>query len=74
MSSSPSLIDELEGAVEGAAIGRRADILHRLTNLFVSTSSQLSDEQIALFDEVMLHLLKEINGKGRAIFGQAWPI
>jgi uncharacterized protein (DUF2336 family) len=69
MSIHPSLIDELEGAVDGAAIGRRADILHRVTNLFVSTSSQLSNEQIALFDEVMMHLLKEIDSKGRAIFG-----
>jgi len=65
-----TLIDELENAVASGEIGRRAQVLQRVTDLFVANSSHLSDVQIEIFDDVMTRLLKEIDDKARAAFGQ----
>jgi uncharacterized protein (DUF2336 family) len=65
-----TLIDELESAVAGEDISRRAHVLQRVTDLFVANSGQLSEAQIALFDDVMVRLLNEIDTKARAGFGE----
>jgi uncharacterized protein (DUF2336 family) len=70
MSTYATLIDELETAVASGEIGRRANVMQRVTDLFVSNSGRLSDAQIAVFDDVMIRLLKETNDKARAKFGQ----
>jgi uncharacterized protein (DUF2336 family) len=68
-SASLNIIDELEGALAGKNIGHRAVLLRRVTDLFVSASGKLSDEQIALFDDVMSRLVEEIEISARATFG-----
>jgi len=70
MAGQQNLLDELEDAVVRQDIGRRADALRRITDLFVAASSQYSDAQIALYDEVMSRLVKEIDTSARAAFGQ----
>ena len=65
-----SLIDELEAAVANRNIGSRADVLRRITDLFVVCSSQYDGEQIALFDDVMGRLVEEIDISARAAFGE----
>jgi uncharacterized protein (DUF2336 family) len=69
MSAYKSMIDELEEAVASKEIGRRADTLRRITDLFVSGSTAFSDDQIALFDDVMSLLAREIESSARAAFG-----
>jgi uncharacterized protein (DUF2336 family) len=64
------MIDELEEAIASKEIGRRADTLRRVTDLFVSGAAEFSDEQIALFDEVMGLLVREIEGSARASLGR----
>ncbi len=64
-----NLIDQLEEVIAGKNIGHRAMMLRRVTDLFVLGSGRLSDEQIALFDEVMGRLVEEIDGAARANFG-----
>jgi uncharacterized protein (DUF2336 family) len=64
-----SVIDELEDAIANKEIGRRADSLRRVTDLFVSGPARYSDEQIELFDIVMILLAKEIETSARATFG-----
>jgi uncharacterized protein (DUF2336 family) len=64
-----NLIDQLEEVIAGKDIGRRAMMLRRVTDLFVLGSGKLSEEQIALFDEVMGRLVAEIETAARATFG-----
>jgi len=70
MTGQQGLLDELEDALARQDIGRRADALRRITDLFVAASSRYSDEQIALFDDVMGRLVAEIDTSARVAFGQ----
>jgi uncharacterized protein (DUF2336 family) len=70
MTGQHSLLDELEDVLARQDIGRRADALRRITDLFVAASSRYSEEQIALFDDVMGRLVAEIDTSARAAFGR----
>lgn len=70
MISDQSLVDELETAIAGGDIGRRAAILRRVADLFASTSVTLSQEQIGLFDDVLHQLIDEIEVSARARFAE----
>jgi uncharacterized protein (DUF2336 family) len=70
MIAQKSMIDDLEEAIASKEIGRRADTLRRVTDLFVSGSTGFSDGQVELFDHVMGLLAKEIESSARASFGQ----
>jgi uncharacterized protein (DUF2336 family) len=67
--SQPGLIDQLEDAIGDKDVARRAEILHKVTDLFVLGSGTFSDDQIALFDSVMARLLETIESSARAQFG-----
>src|ERR1700691_132169 len=60
------LLDELEAAVTSGTNSRRAEILTRVTDLFVGGAPHFSDDQIGLFDDVMLRLVNTIEAKARA--------
>lgn len=62
------LINDLDDLIAGKEIGHRADALRRITDLFVSSSGQISDDQIALFDDVMGKLVREIDASARVTF------
>ena len=64
--SYPSLIDELEAAVKTGTSEKRVDTLRRITNLFLDQSNQLNEQQIAVFDDVLLHLVHRIETKALA--------
>ena len=68
--SHPTLIDELEAAIAQNNVKLCADLLRRVTDLFVSSSDRLNDEQRALFDDVMGRLVDEIENSARAEFGE----
>src|SRR5271169_4800882 len=67
--SGPSLLDELEAAVANRDIGSRAEMLRRVTDLFVSGSDRFDGAQRALFDDIMGRLIEEIDRSARAAFG-----
>jgi uncharacterized protein (DUF2336 family) len=69
MIAARTLIDELEDAVAHREIEHRAKVLRRITDLFVTNSGQLSNEQIAVFDDVMARLLKEVDSAARRSLG-----
>jgi uncharacterized protein (DUF2336 family) len=69
MNVRPAMMDELEGLIAGKDIGSRAEALRRVTDLFVSGTARFSDDQVALFDEVMSQLAREIDASARAAFG-----
>jgi uncharacterized protein (DUF2336 family) len=59
----PSLISELEDAVRRGIPEKRIETLRRVTNLFLSESEQLNEEQVQVFDEVLGHLITRLESK-----------
>ena len=66
MNANHSLIAELEDAIESGSKDKRIDTLRRITDLFVSDANRLNDQQIEVFDDVLGHLIKRIEGKALA--------
>ena len=60
------LIEELEAAVTSGTNARRIEMLTRVTDLFVGGAPRYSDEQIGVFDDVMVRLVSTIEAKARA--------
>jgi uncharacterized protein (DUF2336 family) len=60
------LIDELEAALSSGTNTRRIEMLTRITDLFVGGASRYSEEQIGVFDDVMIRLVSTIEAKARA--------
>lgn len=70
MSPQPGgLIEQLETALGGKDMARRAEVLRRVTDLFVLRSGSFSDDQIELFDVVMGKLIDTIEIAARAQLG-----
>jgi len=69
MLAQQDLLEQLDGFAR-RDIRKRADALRRVADLFVSGAGRFSEEQIALFDEVMGRLLVEIDQSARAAFGR----
>jgi uncharacterized protein (DUF2336 family) len=65
MSAQQSLMDELEQAVAGGSREKRVETLRRVTDLFLATPDKLSDEQVGVFDDVLLHLVARVETKAR---------
>jgi uncharacterized protein (DUF2336 family) len=64
-----TLIDELEDAISKQNLSKRAAVLRRVTDLFVQSSTGFSEEQIAMFDDVMSRLVVAIDTSARVEFG-----
>jgi uncharacterized protein (DUF2336 family) len=62
----PVLIDELEAALASGSIPRRIDILTRVTDLFITGAEVYSQEQVGVFDDVMVRLVNTIETQARA--------
>src|SRR5271169_771734 len=57
MNPQTNLIDELEDVLASKYVSRRAEILRKVTDLFVLGSGKFSEDQVELFDSVMGKLL-----------------
>jgi len=68
-STQSGLIDQLESALADKDLARRAEVLRKVTDLFVLRSGSFSEDQIELFDTVMGKLLENIESAARAQFG-----
>jgi uncharacterized protein (DUF2336 family) len=65
MSAQHSLLFELEEAMSGGSTLRRAVILQRVIDLFVSGAMHFSEEQVSLFDDVITRLSDKIETAAR---------
>ena len=65
-----SLIAELENAIQSGSKDKRIDTLRRITDLFVTDADRFNDQQITVFDDVLGHLIKRIEGKALAELSQ----
>src|ERR1700739_2707561 len=63
MSAHLSLLSELEDAIKCGSQDRRIATLRRVTDLFLSESERLNENQIAVFDDVLCQLVKRIETK-----------
>jgi uncharacterized protein (DUF2336 family) len=61
--ASSSLLAELEAAIQGGSAEKRAEMLRRVTDLFVSTAPRVTEAQAGVFDDVFEQLIKEIEWK-----------
>ena len=66
MTRSLPLIDELEAALTSGTNSRRIEMLTRITDLFIGGAARYSEEQIGIFDDVMVRLISTIEAKARA--------
>lgn len=66
MANPRTLIDELEDALPSRTMAERANVLRRITDLFLFGSAKRSDAEIAVFDDVMTRLAAEIETSVRA--------
>jgi Uncharacterised protein conserved in bacteria (DUF2336) len=66
MLSRASLLGELESAIASGSNDKRHSMLRRITDLFLYGAEQLTDDQIALFDEVLGRLAEDTETKARA--------
>ena len=67
---SQSLIDELEEAVARQDLHRRAAVMRRLTDFFIVDGAGMSEDHIAMLDDVMSRLIVAIDQSARAEFGE----
>ena len=54
------LIIELEEAIQSGSKDKRVDALRRITDLFVADAGRLNEQQIAVFDDILEHLIRRI--------------
>ncbi len=66
MTTSQSLIDQLERALAAGTDAQRITMLSRVTDLFIEGAGRYSAGQINLFDEVIVKLVTAIEAKARA--------
>jgi uncharacterized protein (DUF2336 family) len=60
MHSQASLIDELESRLKSGTKSERANILKRVTDLFLLNANDATEAQVEVFDEVMIRLIEKI--------------
>jgi uncharacterized protein (DUF2336 family) len=70
MTGSPSLLDELESAMATGTIARRIEILTSVTDLFINGAPHFSEDQVGVFDDVMVRLMVTIEARARAKLAQ----
>jgi uncharacterized protein (DUF2336 family) len=66
MGAASSLIPELEEVLQRGSRHKRAEVLRRVTALFLAGAESYSDAHVALFDDVFALLIEEIETKARA--------
>jgi uncharacterized protein (DUF2336 family) len=69
MSQAASVIDELEHVLAAGSSDRRTEILRRVTDLFLGNAEGFNNEQVGLFDDVLAHLIKQVETEALAELG-----
>src|SRR3569623_582266 len=64
-----SIIDELEDAVRNGSSAKRVETLRRVTDLFLDQGQRLSDDQVAVFDHVLSHLVARVESRVKTELG-----
>src|SRR3954447_5999263 len=62
-----TLLDELQNTLAHGTVARRVETLRRVTDLFLASAVDYSDEQVALFDDVFQCLMRHIEASAKAL-------
>jgi uncharacterized protein (DUF2336 family) len=65
-----NLIDELQETLAHDPVARRVEALRRVTDLFLGRCVDYSDEQIAVFDDVFLCLIDQVETSALALLAE----
>jgi uncharacterized protein (DUF2336 family) len=57
---SSTLFDDLDAALQSGSSEKRIAMLRKVTNLFLSEANRLNEEQIGVFDDVLVQLIERI--------------
>ena len=69
MSQAASVIEELEDVLAAGSSDRRTEILRRVTDLFLGNAKNFSHEQVGVFDDVLAHLVHQVETDALAELG-----
>jgi hypothetical protein len=58
-----ALVSDLEQAVRSSSPERRVEMLHKITDLFLSDADRLNEQQIKIFDDVLVRLMERIEAR-----------
>ena len=70
MSQAASVIEELEDVLAAGSSDRRTEILRRVTDLFLGNAKNFNHEQVGVFDDVLAHLIYEVETNALAELGR----
>jgi uncharacterized protein (DUF2336 family) len=70
MSTEQSIIGELETALTSGSPDKSVETLRRVTDLFILDADRFNDREVDVFNGVLEHLVKRIEGKALAEFSQ----
>lgn len=62
-----NLLDELQATLTNGNVARRVETLRRVTDLFINSTVNYSEEQIGLFDDVFQCLIEHIETSAKAL-------
>jgi uncharacterized protein (DUF2336 family) len=65
-----AFIREVDGAIAGASVGRRSEMLRKVTDLFVNGSDEFTGEDLSIFDDVIIRLAAEIEQSARTLLAK----
>jgi len=66
MSAPASLLPELEEVVQHGSAAKRAETLRRITSLFLDGAGGFTEQHVAVFDDVIVYLIAEIEQQALA--------
>ena len=58
-----ALVADLEQAVRSGSPERRVEMLRKMTDLFLSDADRLNEQQIKVFDDVLVRLTEQIEAR-----------
>ena len=61
-----SIMGELDAALKSGSEARRIDMLARITDVFTADAPRYSEEQVRLFDDLMVRLIESVGSGARA--------
>ena len=67
MTATPELLSEVEDAMASGSTTRRGKLVRHVTDLFIVGAPQCGEQEIALFDDVLVRLAVEIEISARAL-------
>ncbi|QQO21052.1 DUF2336 domain-containing protein [Bradyrhizobium diazoefficiens] len=65
--TSGNLLEELQAALSHGTVARRVETLRRVTDLFVGSSVDYSEDHIRVFDDVLQCLIEQIETSAKAL-------